>query len=147
MDPQPWGRRKIWCQESYPRHCIWPLGSTFWANSNFGHFHFWPRSRVRISSFDSSSRPWPRVEQARLNNLVVSSPGENKNKLLVDFFCLWPFGGSRGFWKWSWAAPSSLNVSSYRAIWTHFRQNSMIFMNLNTLQMAGIWDRLTIDSR
>ena len=27
-------------------------------------------------------------------------------------------------------APSSLNMSSYRAIWTHFRPNSMIFINL-----------------
>ena len=44
-------------------------------------------------------------------------------------------------------APSSFNMSSYRAIWTHFRQNSQIFTNLKTLQMAGIWDIFTIDSR
>ena len=27
-------------------------------------------------------------------------------------------------------APSSFNMSSYRAMWTHFRSNSMIFINL-----------------
>ena len=42
--------------------------------------------------------------------------------------------------------PSSLNMSSYRAIWTHFRSNSMILMNLilqtilSELQFAGIMD-------
>ena len=44
-------------------------------------------------------------------------------------------------------APSSLNMTPYRAIWIHFRPSSMIFINLNTLQMAGIWDRFTTDSR
>ena len=43
----------------------------------------------------------------------------------------------------SYRAPSSLNMSSYRAIWTHFRQNSMIFINLifknylSELQISG----------
>ena len=43
-------------------------------------------------------------------------------------------------------APSSFNMSSYRAIWTHFTPNSMIFKNLilQTLQMAGIWDGFMI---
>ena len=54
-------------------------------------------------------------------------------------------------------APSSLNMSPYRAIWTHFRPNSMIFINL-ILQTPLTWlasgigsrqihDRFTIDSR
>ena len=38
-------------------------------------------------------------------------------------------------------APSSLNMSSYRAIWTHFRQMFMIFIDLilQTGKAAGIW--------
>ena len=35
-------------------------------------------------------------------------------------------------------APSSLNMSSYRTIWTHFRPNSMIFINL-ILQTSSCW--------
>ena len=44
-------------------------------------------------------------------------------------------------------ASSSFNMSSYRAVWKHFKPNSMIFINLNTLQMIGIWDRFMIGSR
>ena len=38
-------------------------------------------------------------------------------------------------------APSSLNMSSYRAIWTHFRPIFMIFIDLilQTGKAAGIW--------
>ena len=38
-------------------------------------------------------------------------------------------------------APSSLNMSPYRAIWTHFRQIFMIFIDLilQTGKAAGIW--------
>ena len=45
-------------------------------------------------------------------------------------------------------APSSLNMSPYRAIWTHFRQIFMIFIDLilQTGKAAGIWDMSTIHS-
>ena len=38
-------------------------------------------------------------------------------------------------------APSSVNMSSYRAIWTHFRPIFMIFIDLilQTGKAAGIW--------
>ena len=45
-------------------------------------------------------------------------------------------------------APSSLNVSPYRAIWTHFRPIFMIFIDLipQLEKAAGIWDMPTLDS-
>ena len=48
-------------------------------------------------------------------------------------------------------APSSLNMSSYRAIWTHFRPNSIFFINLILQLLASgtcsrqIHDRFPID--
>ena len=46
-------------------------------------------------------------------------------------FFVAPFGVRRGpEMIVSHRAPSSPNMSSYRAIWTHFRQNSMIFIDL-----------------
>ena len=36
-------------------------------------------------------------------------------------------------------APSSFNMSSYRAIWTHARSNSMIFINLTFKKLYYIW--------
>ena len=50
-------------------------------------------------------------------------------------------------------APSSLNMSSYRARWTHFRPNSMIFISLILQLLASgtcpryIHHRFIIDSR
>ena len=50
-------------------------------------------------------------------------------------------------------APSSLNMSPYRAIWTHFRPNSMIFIDLILQTGKSCWhlgqahDRFTTDSR
>ena len=43
--------------------------------------------------------------------------------------------GAKGVLKMivSHRAPSSLNMSSYGAIWTHFRPNSMIFFQKNVL--------------
>ena len=63
-----------------------------------------------------------------------------------DFLVLpCPFLGSGGCWKWSWAmayrAPSSFNMSSYRAIWTHLRSNSVlvvVFIDL-ILHKLLIW--------
>ena len=43
-------------------------------------------------------------------------------------------------------APSSFNMSAYRAIWTHFRQSSVIFMNL-ILQTHFKWLASGIGSR
>ena len=45
-------------------------------------------------------------------------------------------------------APSSLNITPYRPIWTHFRSTFMIFTDLTfqTGKAAGIWDMSTIDS-
>ena len=64
------------------------------------------------------------------------------------------FGVRRGFKMiLSHGAPSSLNMSSYRAIWTHFRPNSMIFIHLILQTWKGCWhlgwvpDRFTTDSR
>ena len=54
-----------------------------------------------------------------------------KNLLRMFGVFITPFGVRRGFKViLSHKAPSSLNVSSYRAIWTRFRPNSMIFINL-----------------
>ena len=45
-------------------------------------------------------------------------------------------------------APSSFNMSSYRAIWIHFRPIFMIFIDLilRTGKAVGIWDMSTIHS-
>ena len=45
-------------------------------------------------------------------------------------------------------APSSFNMSPYRAIWTHFRTIFMIFIDLilQTGKAVGIWDMSTIHS-
>ena len=37
------------------------------------------------------------------------------------------------------SAPSSLNMSSYRAIWTHFRSNSMILIRKYLVLAPGTW--------
>ena len=36
-------------------------------------------------------------------------------------------------------APSSVNMSSYRAIWTHFRQILMIFIDSNLQTVKSCW--------
>ena len=55
-------------------------------------------------------------------------------RLFLGFFGSYiaPFGARRGFKMiLSHMAPSCFNMSSYRAIWTHFRQISMIFEQIN----------------
>ena len=44
-------------------------------------------------------------------------------------------------------APSSLNITPYRAIWTHFKQNSMSFTNSisSCWHLGQVHDRFTID--
>ena len=61
-------------------------------------------------------------------NLVVSS----QTSFLLNFGFLWPLLGSRGALQMivSHRAPSSLNMSTYRAIWIHFRPKSKLFINL-----------------
>ena len=84
--------------------------------------------------------------------LVVSSPGE-------EFFGqFWIFVALLGVKRVlemmvSHRAPSSLNMSPYRPIWTHFRPIFMIFMDLILQTGKSCWhlgqahDRFTTDSR
>ena len=59
-----------------------------------------------------------------------------KKRLKLD--CYSPFGVRRGLKMIvSHRAPSSLNMSSYRAIWTHFRQN-FIFVGPKNLRSRKI---------
>ena len=70
------------------------------------------------------------------------------------WFCIALFGVRRGLKMIvSHRAPSSLNMSSYRAIWTHFRPIFMIFIDLILQTGKSCWhlgqahDRFTTDSR
>ena len=65
-----------------------------------------------------------------------------------------PFGIRRGLKMIvSHRAPSSLNITPYRATWTHFRQNSIFFIHLILQLLASgtcaryIHQGFTIDSR
>ena len=71
------------------------------------------------ASWGSGARPYPNPLDKQNNCPHINSR------------FLWPFLGSRGFKMIvSHRAPSSFNMSSYRAIWTHFRQQ-LIFSEQN----------------
>ena len=72
-------------------------------------------------------------------------------KTFFGFFWIFiaPFGVRRGLKMiLSHRALSSFNMSSYRAIWTHFRQLSIfcIHLILQTGKAVGTWDMSTIHS-
>ena len=141
-----------------PLHPVWALAAIHprWGN----------RYLMR-SLWDSASLPlwtaptalvlflaWQALHHRELRSILLEVQGRASRGLHIfwDHFGIsialfWVRRGLKMIG--SHRAPSSLNMSSYRAIWTHFRPNSMIFIHL-ILQLeiaVGIWDRFTIDSR
>ena len=90
------------------------------------------------------------------NNELVLAGLARTLRLFFLFFgsFIAPFGVRRGLKMiLSHRAPSSLNISPYRAIWTHFRPIFMIFIHLILQTGKSCWhlghvhDTFTIDSR
>ena len=120
---------------------------------------------------EKSSRPHLGPSQANF----VQGPKKSKNMLQICLFSLvgqWApftrfgvicwchlffidcFHGlqiltrAQPMWRWCSAQkPKKHHIFRQTASLADLAQNSMIFINLNALQMAGIWDRFTIDSR
>ena len=60
-----------------------------------------------------------------------------QQKIRLKLHCYSPFGVRRGLKIiLSHRAPSSLSMTPYRAIWTHFSPNSTIFMHPKSTKMA-----------
>ena len=82
-------QKNVWEGPRWGREVLFPANPDLAKRFGF----LFGGSCLQQSSWKSSWR----------NRLGGVLPWRKKTSILVDFGFLWPFLGSRGFWKWSWA--------------------------------------------
>ena len=128
--------------------CFWSINQRLrWTNS---YFQIQSPVSVKISQKALAQYPYRLLLMSSLMGQVsLSRLGwfgtDFKTFLGILEVCIAPFGVRRGpDMIVSHRAPSSLNMSPYRAIWTHFRSKSMILEQhknpeINTSELPDFW--------